>query len=118
MSTTDLKRTVLGRAVKRLRARLGWSQKRLATALEAIERRPSGSIKQPVISRWEQGLSAPLRHTRAALAQIARECRAADLAGLFEANTRRWNLMMDCWTAAVGAKQEHEQGAGPNQVAA
>lgn len=53
---TDPLRTMLGALIRERREALGWSQERLAVALEAGD---YGTVTQAAVSAWEVGRSSP-----------------------------------------------------------
>jgi transcriptional regulator with XRE-family HTH domain len=81
------KRRTVGRAVKMLRNRLGWSQPKLARAIG--DDLDSGSV-----SRWERGLLAPQPANREALARMAERHGWNDLVAAFSEPLSEWKAVI------------------------
>jgi transcriptional regulator with XRE-family HTH domain len=90
----DLIHKTLAWAMVELRTRMQWNQGQLA---QYIHRYSSGRERLPLpsqqlVSRWENGDSAPSLHYRLALAKMARGQGHDDLAVIFEAAPVAWKL--------------------------
>ena len=81
-------------AVRALRDRIGWTQERLAAAVDKSLGRQR-LTRHSTISKWELGIDGPSPIHRMALAKIAAKQGLTDLASIFRAPTARENERSD-----------------------
>jgi transcriptional regulator with XRE-family HTH domain len=118
MTTTEMKRALLGRGIRQLRLHMKWTQEQFGKEIERYAGcHRDGAVWRRVISQWETSTNAPQPRYRLILARIAKSHARDDLAIIFLASARHWRVVMDCWRL-IGVQKEYDERAGPGEAVA